>query len=72
MEIAQLLGQNIRRLRQQKSWSQEQLSEATGLHRTYISQIERGVRNPTLTIIQKFSDALGVQVPVLLSTGDEA
>jgi transcriptional regulator with XRE-family HTH domain len=53
-------GKNVRELRESKSWSQENFAEASNLHRTYISGIERGVRNPTLTVIWQIADALAV------------
>jgi XRE family transcriptional regulator, regulator of sulfur utilization len=44
-DIKKVVGQNIQRLRKKKGWSQEQLVEEAGLHRTYIGQVERGVRD---------------------------
>ncbi|MCY4157416.1 MAG: helix-turn-helix transcriptional regulator [Gammaproteobacteria bacterium] len=41
----------IRAIRTQLGWSQEKLAEASGLHRSYISQLERGRRNPTLGVL---------------------
>ena len=61
-----LLGNNVRRLRKSRGWSQEDLAEKADLHRTYISGIERGVRNPTLTILFKLAQALGVAPSVLV------
>jgi len=66
MKPQQLFGNNVRRLRESKGWSQEDLAEKADLHRTYVSGIERGVRNPTLTIVFKLADALGVAPAVLL------
>jgi len=51
-------GQRIRELREAKSWSQEYFAEVSGLHRTYISGIERGTRNPTLSVIWQLANAL--------------
>ena len=62
MSVRLLFGQNVRKVREQKGWSQDRLSEETGLHRTYISGIERGVRNPTIEIVQQLSTALGVEI----------
>jgi len=62
MSIRLIFGQNVKKVREQKAWSQDRLSEETGLHRTYISGIERGVRNPTIEIVQKLATALGVEV----------
>ena len=62
MSIQSLFGHNVRLTREKNGWSQDRLSEESDLHRTYISGIERGVRNPTITIVQKLALALGVSV----------
>lgn len=61
MDIQKTLGKNVRRYREEKGWSQEDLAELSGLHRTYISGIERGVRNPTTTVVLELALALQVQ-----------
>ena len=66
MDICRQVGANVRRLREQKGWSQEELGHQTGLHRTYISGIERGVRNPTVTIVARIASPLGVKTGELL------
>ena len=66
MDIQQAFGNNIRRCRMIKGWTQEALSEKTGLHRTYISGLERGVRNPSLEIIQNIAHTLDIEASVLL------
>ncbi len=66
MHSGNLLGKNVRLLRAQRSLSQEELAELSGLHRTYISGIERGVRNPTLSIILQIAKALKVRPSTLL------
>jgi transcriptional regulator with XRE-family HTH domain len=66
MNLRRTVGRNIRKLREQKCWSQEELAEHTGLHRTYISGVERGVRNPTLDVLEVFAKALGVSASLLL------
>lgn len=43
------------------------LPDESGLHRTYISGIERGIRNPTLSVVAKVSQALNVAPEVLLA-----
>ncbi|MEM6901280.1 MAG: helix-turn-helix transcriptional regulator [Pseudomonadota bacterium] len=66
MEIRERLSRNMRRLRQAKGWSQEEFAHEAGIHRTYISDLERGARNPTISIIDKLAVALGVPVGALL------
>ena len=60
MDIRKQVGINLRRLRREKGWSQEDMAFESGLHRTYVSGIERGVRNPTLLILEKLATTLGV------------
>lgn len=56
----------MRRLRLERGWSQEQFAFEAGIHRTYVSDIERGARNPTILIIEKFAATLGVTAGALL------
>jgi|SRR6185312_5460387 len=58
--VAQAFSATLRELRTVRGFSQERLAEAAGLHRTYTSLLERGLRTPTLTAIVRLSDALGV------------
>ena len=66
MDIRDRLRFNMRRLRLAKGWSQEEFAHQAGLHRTYISDLERGARNPTIEVIDKLAVALGVPVGALL------
>ena len=59
MDIRQRLGRNVRRLREEKGWSQEDYADRAGIHRTYVSDIERGKRNPTVTVVEKLAGRLG-------------
>lgn len=68
MDARRLLAQNIQRLRLAKDWSQEELADQAGVHRTYVSGIERRVRNPTVTILAKLAKALGVPISDLFAT----
>lgn len=61
----QKLGNKLRELRINAELTQEKLGEITGLDRTYISGIERGVRNPSLRNIEKLAKALKVKVSEL-------
>jgi transcriptional regulator with XRE-family HTH domain len=60
VDIRSRLGKNVRRLREAKGWSQEAYAEEAGIHRTYVSDIERGARNPTIIIVEKIAKPLGV------------
>ncbi len=68
MEIRARLSLNMRRLRQSKGWSQEEFAHEAGLHRTYVSDLERGARNPTITVVDKLAVALDVKVGALLDS----
>ncbi|MEQ8639725.1 MAG: helix-turn-helix transcriptional regulator [Alphaproteobacteria bacterium] len=66
MDIRRTVGLNLKRLRQERGLSQEVFAFECGLHRTYISGVERGVRNPTVVVLQKIADALGVSIAELV------
>jgi transcriptional regulator with XRE-family HTH domain len=66
MNAVNNLSHNVRKFRGELGWSQEDLAEQSGLHRTYISGLERGTRNPTLAVMQSLADALGKHVAELL------
>ena len=67
MDIRQCLGRNVRRLREEKGWSQEDYADRAGIHRTYVSDIERGKRNPTVTVVEKLAKPLEVTAGELLA-----
>lgn len=58
MEVRRRVGLNVRYLREARGLSQEALAFECGLHRTYISGVERGVRNPTVVVLEKIAKAL--------------
>jgi len=60
VEILERLGSNVRRLRKEKGWSQERYAFEADIHRTYVSEIERAIRNPTATMIEKLAKPFGV------------
>jgi transcriptional regulator with XRE-family HTH domain len=66
MDIRARLARNLIKLRQAKGWSQEDLADQAGLHRTYVSGIERQVRNPTVIILERIAKALKVSASALL------
>jgi transcriptional regulator with XRE-family HTH domain len=58
--VQQRFGKRVRELRQQRGWTQEQLGLKAGKHWTYIGGIERGTRNPTITVAEAIAAALEV------------
>ena len=66
MDIRKRLGSNLKRLRNEKGWSQEEFADRAGIHRTYVSDIERAARNPTITIVEKLAKPLKVTPSALL------
>jgi transcriptional regulator with XRE-family HTH domain len=66
MDLRKLVGKNVRQLRQERGWSQEELAFEAELDRTYVSGVERGVRNPTVMIIGRLAKALKVAPDILL------
>lgn len=60
------LGQNMKRIRSKKKMSQGNVAEKLGVHRSYISGLERGKRNPSLLTINKMAKAIGVEPKELL------
>jgi transcriptional regulator with XRE-family HTH domain len=66
MDVRRRVGLNVKRFRQERGLSQEEFAFKAGLHRTYISGIERGVRNPTILVLEEIASALGVSSAKLL------
>jgi transcriptional regulator with XRE-family HTH domain len=60
MDVKVLVGRNVRRFRLEKGLTQEKLTEDSGVSQQYISELERGARNPTIDTLAKIALALGV------------
>jgi transcriptional regulator with XRE-family HTH domain len=65
MKITKQLGMRIAYLRKQKKWSQEELSFQSNINKNYICDIENGRRNPTLEVLSKISNGLGITLEFL-------
>ena len=65
MNINVQLGMRIRYLRKQKGMSQEDLALEAGVNKNYLSDLERGERNPTVVIVEKIASALEVDLSTL-------
>lgn len=60
MRMAQVLGDNVRRIRRERGITLETLAHEVGLAYSYMGQLERGQRNPTLNIVERLAVALKV------------
>lgn len=69
--LDRILGLEIQRCRIEKGWSQEYLAEVTGLHRTYISQLERGLKSPSVRVLRHITNALGLTMSDFLQAVEE-
>lgn len=66
-----MLGQELRRAREEAGLTQEELAQRAGLHRTYISILERDQKSPTVETLRTICAVLGLRVSVLLArSGD--
>jgi len=63
---AEIFGKRVRQLRLAAGWTQEQLAEAAGITTTYTSDLERGTKVPSLTIVLQISRAFRISVADLL------
>jgi len=69
--LAKQFGVVVRRQREASGVSQEALAATAGLHRTYISMLERGVRMPSILVARQVAEALGTTMGALLAEVDE-
>jgi transcriptional regulator with XRE-family HTH domain len=65
MTLAQQLGKRIAYLRQAKGWSQLTLAIEADINRNYLSDLERGRRNPSLVILRRLADAFAIDLSTL-------
>lgn len=68
MDVRKKFGKKLRALREERGWSQEEFADRAGLHRTYVSAVERGVRNPTLSVLERLAKALSVSLSELVTS----
>lgn len=66
MDIRVKFGQRVRKARLAKGLSQEELAHEADSNRTYISDVERGTRNPSIEVVQRIANALTVKMGDLL------
>lgn len=70
MRLLHVFAMNVKRYRLEKKLSQEKLAELSGLHRTYISSLERELRNISIDNVENIANALNVE-PYLLFIDNE-
>ena len=70
MDATDLLAKNVRKLRKERGLSQETLALDADMKRSYLSDLERGTRNPTVRALGRLADALGVPPHQLLHSDD--
>jgi transcriptional regulator with XRE-family HTH domain len=66
MDLRERVGLNVQRLRHSAGLSQEECAHRAKVHQTYLSGVERGIRNPTVLVLGKLAKALGVEVEDLV------
>jgi transcriptional regulator with XRE-family HTH domain len=71
MDVVRAFGHAVRKRRQRLGWSQEELADRCGLHRTYIGGIERGERNVSLRNLDLIARTLGTTADSLLRSDSE-
>ena len=71
MDMRKLVGRNVKRIRQDRGLTQEQLAERSGFSQQYISGLEQGRRNPTIVSIYELATALGVSHMELVRPTEE-
>ena len=72
MDMRKLVGRNFARLRKQKRFTQEKFAEVSGFTQQYISDLERGRRNPTVVTLFELASTLGVSHVDLVLPDEEA
>ena len=70
-DLRPVLGGRIRELRRRQGLSQERLAERSGLHWTYISDLERGQQTPTVDVVNRLARALGVTLATFFAPLDD-
>lgn len=66
MEIQKRLATRVKALRREKGWSQEELAHQAGVHRTFVSQIERATKVSSIITVEKVARAFEIKIGALL------
>lgn len=71
LSINSVFGIAVRKLREQKGWSQEKFAEIAGIHRTYVSSIELGKVSVSIEVAEKLSKSLGLRLSQLIKLAED-
>jgi len=71
MDVAEAVGLAVRRVRVRRGHTQEELAFLAGVDRTYVSGLERGIRNPALSTLQRVASALNIRLSRLLAIAEQ-
>lgn len=66
MDVRERIGLNLQRLRRERGLSQEELAHRANIHQTYLSGVEQGERNPSVNVLQRVAEALGIDIGELV------
>ena len=66
MDVRVRVGLNIQKARRKRSVSQEELAHGAKIHQTYLSGVELGKRNPSIAVLQRIAEALGLDIADLV------
>lgn len=69
--LSQAFGVVLRERRLAAGISQEELAQTADLHPTYVSMLERGIRNPTLDVAERIANALRISLPDLIQRAEK-
>ena len=67
-----MLGEELRSAREAAGLTQEQLAERAGVHRTYVSMLERDQKSPTVQVLFRICEAMGIRASKLLTRVEDA
>lgn len=68
-QILRFLANRVKLLRRSRRWTQEKLAERASMQRSYLADLERGYRNPSVRTLLKLANALGVRIRDLFEQG---
>jgi ribosome-binding protein aMBF1 (putative translation factor) len=71
-DVGARFGATVRRLREERGWSQEYLAELAALNRSYMGEVERAVATPSLTVAERLARALELRLSALIARCESA